>query len=87
MIVPSVNQSEHGIVIPIEAQHGMAIQWIGSPYEEPPWGAVHAGDVGTFIDFDGPAGHPEVVVTFPSVGAFVCSSDDVLPVGSDLVEP
>jgi hypothetical protein len=40
---------------------------------------VRRGDIGTFLDFDGPRGHHEVVVNFPTVGALLCSVDDVEP--------
>jgi hypothetical protein len=69
------------MAIPIDASAGQAVRWIGEPHQEmtgpetTDW--VHPGDEGTFITFDGPPGEPEVVVTFPAVGAFVCSSDDV----------
>ena len=72
-------------MIPDDAPHGMAIRWIGETYSEElgEHGEIHAevrpGDLGTFIDFDGPPGYPEVVVTFPSTGAFVTPQGNVEP--------
>ena len=60
---------------PADARHGMAIRWTGPTYREPT-GEVQPGDIGKFIDFDGPPGHREVVVAFPGL-TFVCSSADV----------
>jgi hypothetical protein len=68
------------MTIPPDAQHGLTVRWIGPVYQEPA-GEVREGDQGTFIDFDGP-GSPDVVVTFPSVGAFVCPAEHVEPAAS-----
>ena len=72
------------MAIPEGMNHGASIRWIGAPRAEmtapdsTDW--VRRGDVGTFIDFEGPRGDPNVVVTFPATGAMVCSADDVEPV-------
>ncbi|HET6920257.1 MAG TPA: hypothetical protein VFI46_12430, partial [Jiangellaceae bacterium] len=67
------------VAIPIDTSRGTPIRWIGAAREEmtgpdtTDW--VRPEDVGTFLDFDGPPGHHEVVVSFPTVGALVCSVD------------
>jgi hypothetical protein len=79
-------------MIPDDAPHGMAIRWIGEPYSDElgEHGEIHAevrpGDLGTFIDFDGPPGDPEVVVTFPSTGAFVTPQGNVEPTSREAAE-
>jgi hypothetical protein len=71
------------VAIPIDTSWGTPVCWIGAAREEmtgpdtSDW--VRRGDIGTFLDFDGPRGHHEVVVNFPTVGALVCSVDDVEP--------
>ena len=78
------------MAIPIDTSNGAAVRWIGAPREEmigpdsTDW--VRPGDVGQFIDFEGPRGDPNVVVTFPAVGALVCSADDVEPVENRQVD-
>lgn len=62
--------------IPPDTAPSTLIRWVGQPYVDTV-GEVKPGDLGTFIDFDGPAGHPEAVVTFPDTGAFVCSTDQI----------
>jgi hypothetical protein len=55
----------------------MAVRWTGPPYEGPV-GVVRPGDLGKFIEFDGPDRDTEdVVVDFPGVGTWVCARDDV----------
>ncbi|MGH8824961.1 MAG: hypothetical protein ACRDVN_10840 [Jiangellaceae bacterium] len=65
------------MTFPADARPGMAVRWVGAEYRDPA-GVVRLGDVGTFIDFDGPdRDTAEVVVTFPATGAFVAPREDV----------
>jgi hypothetical protein len=64
--------------IPDDAHAGLAVRWVGDAYREES-GEVTAGSLGTFLGFDGPPGDPEVVVTFPAVGAFVTPQANVEP--------
>lgn len=65
------------MTFPADASPGAAIRWTGPPYEGPV-GVVRPGDVGTFIEFDGPdRDTAEVVVDFPDVGTFVWPRDGV----------
>ena len=60
-------------------KYGTPIRWIGEPHSEKyPGGQLHVepGDIGTFLDFDGP-GSDEVVVTFPNLGTMVFPKDSV----------
>jgi hypothetical protein len=52
---------------------------VAAPYsEESPQGVgvVRAGDIGTFLGFDGP-GSNEAIVSFPTVGTFVYDAEGV----------
>jgi hypothetical protein len=64
--------------IPQDAAYGLAVRWVGDAYREES-GQVTAGDLGTFLHFDGPPGDPEVVVTFPATGTFVTPQANVEP--------
>jgi hypothetical protein len=72
-------------MIPDDAPHGMAIRWIGEPYSDDlgEHSEIHAevrpGDLGTFIDFDGPLGEPRGRGHFPQQGAFVTPQGNVEP--------
>ena len=55
---------------------GTPIRWAAGHDREEQDGVVRAGDVGSFIDFDGPDSR-EVVVSFSAVGAFVAPVEDV----------
>ena len=58
---------------------GTKIRWVAAPYsEESPQGVgvVRAGDIGTFLGFDGP-GSNEAIVSFPTVGTFVSDAESV----------
>jgi len=58
-----------------DTKAGTTVRWVGAE-QEGPVGVIRPGDVGTFIDFDGPPATAEAVVSFPG-GTFVCSRDDV----------
>lgn len=61
--------------IPRSTSRGTAVRWIGEPYTEL-LEDVAPGTVGVFVDFDGP-GSAEAIVSFPGIGTFVCSGDDI----------
>ncbi|PSL06821.1 hypothetical protein CLV30_102210 [Haloactinopolyspora alba] len=63
------------MTLPANIAHGTAVRWIGVPYTELSEDVL-PGTIGVFLDFDGP-GSSEAVVSFPGIGTFVCSTEDV----------
>lgn len=61
--------------IPTDTPPGASIRWVGRVHVEP-GGEVSTGDIGTFIDFDGPE-RSDVVVTFSEGITFVAPVDEV----------
>lgn len=64
-------------MIPNDAVMGVEIRWVGEPFRDKTGATVvKPGEVGTFITFHGPPGHPEVVVSFPAL-TFVTPQQNV----------